>query len=150
MKEQNSKNGKEQLNVSKSTDTEKKQNRYSDEDLAEFKELILAKLKSSKMDFELIKDFISLESDNGTNDTSPSYKLMEDGADALSKEESANHAMRLKRYIENLQNALIRIENKTYGICSITGELIPKERLKSVPHSTLSINAKLGITNKLK
>lgn len=126
----------------------KKTIRYSDEDLAEFKALILAKLKSSQMDFELIKDFISLDSDNGTNDTNPSYKLMEDGADVSAKEESANHAIRLKKYIEHLQNALYRIENKTYGICSITGELISKERLRSVPHSTLSINAKLGISNK--
>lgn len=126
----------------------KKPVRYSDEDLAEFKELILAKLHSSKMDFELIKDFISLDSDNGTSDTSPAFKLMEDGADVTSKEESVNHALRLKKYIEHLQNALNRIENKTYGICSMTGELISKERLRSVPHSTLSINAKLGILKK--
>jgi len=122
----------------------KKPVRYSDEDLAEFKRLIQEKLKSSQMDFELIKDFISMDSDHGTSDTNPSYKLMEDGADVSAKEESANHALRLKKYIEHLQNALYRIENKTYGICSMTGELISKERLRSVPHSTLSINAKLG------
>lgn len=151
MKDQNKKMEKEQLNEITNTDNKaKKIVRYSDEDLAEFKEIILAKLQASKMDYEMIKDFISLESDNGTNDTSPSYKLMEDGADVTMKEESANHAARLKKYIENLHNALCRIENKTYGICSITGELISKERLRSVPHSTLSINAKLGINNKSK
>ncbi|HWY11606.1 MAG TPA: TraR/DksA family transcriptional regulator [Bacteroidia bacterium] len=122
--------------------------RYSDKDLKEFKDLILTKLNQAKKDYELLKETISLKTENGTEDTSPIFKVMEGGGEASSKEESSQHAMRLQKYIEHLQNALIRIENKTYGICSITGDLISKERLRSVPHSTLSINAKLGITAK--
>jgi DnaK suppressor protein len=130
----------------KSTEVKnEKPKRYSDSDLKEFKELILAKLETSKRDCELLKEALTLKDDNGTNDTSPVFKLAEDGVDTTSKEEVAHQAIRLQKYIVHLQNALIRIENKTYGICSVTGELIAKERLRSVPHSTLSINAKLGL-----
>ncbi len=122
--------------------------RYSDAELKEFKELITAKITQSKKDYELLKETISHKTENDTEDTSPVFKAMEGGAEASSKEETSLHAMRLQKYIVHLQNALVRIENKTYGICIITGELISKERLKSVPHSTLSINAKLGITVK--
>ncbi len=122
--------------------------RSSDTDLKEFKDLILVKLDQAKKDLELLKDTISHKTENSTEDTLPAFKAMEDGAETSAKEETSRHAVRLQKYIEHLQNALIRIENKTYGICSITGDLISKERLKSVPHSTLSINAKLGITVK--
>src|ERR1700741_5132416 len=127
------------------TDNNQVNARFSDEELQEFKELISLKLEQSKMDYELLKESLSLKSDNGTDDTSPTFKLLEDGADASSREETANYAVRLKKYIEHLQNALIRIENKTYGICSVTGKLISKERLRRVPHSTLRINETLGI-----
>lgn len=118
--------------------------RLSDEELQEFKELILAKLDEAKEDYELFKRTLSLRDDNGTNDTSPTFKVLEDASDVLSKEETAQHATRQERFIQHLQNALIRIENKTYGTCRVTGELIPKERLRSVPHTTTSINAKLN------
>jgi DnaK suppressor protein len=122
--------------------------RYSDSELKEFKNLISEKYKQSKVEYDLLKESLSLKNDNGTNDTSPGFKLAEDGIDAVSREEAAGQAIRLQKYLEHLQNALIRIENKTYGICSVTGELIPKERLRSVPHSTLSINAKLSADTK--
>lgn len=127
---------------------EKKQIRYSDKDLKEFKELILIKLDNSKLEYEALREILSHKTNNGTDDTSPSYNVAEDVNDAIYKEEVSNHALRLQKYIEHLQNALIRIENKTYGICNLTGELIAKERLRSVPHSTLSINAKLGSDNR--
>ena len=130
------------------TTEEKKQIRYSDQDLKEFKELILTKLDNSKLEYEELREILSHKTNNGTDDTSPSYNLAEDVNDAINKEQVSNHALRLQKYIEHLQNALIRIENKTYGICSRTGELIAKERLRSVPHSTLSINAKLGSNNR--
>lgn len=116
--------------------------RYSDADLAEFKEIILAKLEEAKKDLELLKNTLSHEDDHGTDDTSPSFKFMEDGSDTLSREETAQLAGRQQKFIQHLENALIRIENKTYGICRATGNLISKERLKIVPHATLSIDAK--------
>jgi len=122
--------------------------RFSDEELKEFKELILLKLDKSTMDYELLKENLSLKGDNGTNDTSPTFKLLEDGAEASSKEETANYTIRLQKYIKHLQNALTRIENKTYGICIITGKLISKERLRSVPHSTMCIDAKRATIDK--
>ncbi len=118
--------------------------RYSDAELAEFKELILQKLTEAKTDYELLKQTLSHADDHGTDDTSPTFKLLEDGSDVLSKEETAQLAARQEKYIINLQNALVRIENKTYGVCRISGKLIPKERLRSVPHATLSIDAKLN------
>ncbi|MBK9477336.1 MAG: TraR/DksA family transcriptional regulator [Bacteroidetes bacterium] len=117
--------------------------RYNDKELAEFKQLILNKLSQANRDFELMKDTLSHRDNNGTDDTSPTFKLLEDGSDVLSKEETAQLAARQQKYIQNLENALIRIENKTYGICRETGKLISKERLRSVPHATLSIEAKL-------
>ncbi|HXB40652.1 MAG TPA: TraR/DksA family transcriptional regulator [Bacteroidia bacterium] len=116
--------------------------RYSDEDLKEFKELISVKLHKSKIDYELLKEALTLKGDNGTKDTSPSFKFEEDAADLFAREEISNLAIRQRKYIEHLENALIRIENKTYGICTATGKLISKERLRSVPHSTMSIDAK--------
>ncbi len=118
--------------------------RYSDAELKEFKALIHKKLDEATRDYELLKNTLSHKDDHGTDDTSPTFKLLEDGSDVLSKEETAHLAARQEKYIQNLKNALIRIENKTYGICRVTGKLIPKERLRSVPHATLSIDAKLG------
>lgn len=117
--------------------------RYSDAELKEFKELILKKLEEAQKDYELLKSTLSHKDDHGTDDTSPTFKLLEDGSDVLSKEETAHLASRQEKFIQNLQNALIRIENKTYGICRATGKLISKERLRSVPHATLAIEAKL-------
>ena len=118
--------------------------RYSDAELKEFKELILNKLSEAQKDFELLKSTLSHKDDHGTDDTSPTFKLLEDGSDVLSKEETSHLAGRQEKFIQNLQNALIRIENKTYGICRATGKLISKERLRSVPHATLAIEAKLN------
>jgi RNA polymerase-binding transcription factor DksA len=121
--------------------------RYSDNELKEFKELILKKLTEAQKDYELLKSTLSHKDDHGTDDTSPTFKLLEDGSDVLSKEETAHLASRQEKFIQNLQNALIRIENKTYGICRATGKLISKERLRSVPHATLAIEAKLEQRN---
>jgi RNA polymerase-binding transcription factor DksA len=119
-----------------------KKTRFADTDLAEFKEIILVKLEEAKKDFELLKSTMSHEDDHGTDDTSPTFKFMEDGSDTLSREETAQLAGRQSKFIQHLENALVRIQNKTYGICRVTGELISKERLKIVPHATLSIEAK--------
>jgi RNA polymerase-binding transcription factor DksA len=106
--------------------TEDKRSRYSDKELIEFKELILDKLKEAQSDYDLLKQTLSNEDNHGTDDTSPSFKLLEDGSDVMSKEETAQLASRQEKYIVNLKNALIRIENKSYGICRVTGKLIPK------------------------
>jgi len=116
--------------------------RYSDEELAEFKQIILAKLEKAKQDFELLKSAITQSESNDTMDTSPTFKVLEEGASTLSKEEAGRLAQRQLKFIQHLQAALVRIENKTYGICRETGKLISKERLRAVPHATLSIDAK--------
>lgn len=116
--------------------------RYSDEDLIEFKELIQYKLGEAKIDLDLLRGSLSHNDDHGTDDTGRSFNMMEDGSETLSREEMSNLANRQEKFITSLQNALIRIENKTYGICRMTGKLIKKERLKLVPHATLSIEAK--------
>lgn len=116
--------------------------RYSDEDLAEFKAIILDKLEKAKADYDLLRATITHTSSNGTDDTSPTFKILEEGAATLSKEESGRLAQRQLKFIQHLEAALIRIENKTYGICRDTGKLIAKERLKIVPHATLSMEAK--------
>ena len=120
----------------------KKATRYNDKDLAIFKKLIDEKLAEAKVDFEILKNTMTGKDDHGTDDTSRTFKVMEEGSDVLSKEETAQLAARLHKFIEHLNNALIRIENKTYGICRETGVLISKQRLKIVPHATLSIAAK--------
>lgn len=117
-------------------------NRYSDSELAEFKDIIVKKLEEAQNDLELLNSTMSLKDDNGTDDTSPTFKLIEDGSDVLSREETAQLAARQQKFIKHLNDALIRIENKTYGICRATGQLISKERLRIVPHATLSIDAK--------
>lgn len=116
--------------------------RYSDTDLQEFKELIQHKLKEAKIDFDMLNGSLSHNDDHGTNDTGRSFNMMDDGSDTLSREEVAQLASRQEKFITSLKNALVRIENKTYGICRVTGKLIQKERLKLVPHATLSIEAK--------
>ena len=118
--------------------------RYTDEDLEEFKKLILGKLDQAKKDYELLKSAITQSGSNDTQDTSPTFKVLEEGAATLSKEEAGKLAQRQQKFIQHLQAALVRIENKTYGICRETGKLIPKERLMAVPHATLSIEAKQG------
>ena len=119
-----------------------KKTRYNDKELKEFKGLIDGKLEEARKDLKLLRSTMSHSDDNGTDDTSRSFKLMEDGSDVLSKEETAQLAGRQEKFIQHLEDALIRIENKTYGICRATGNLIRKERLKVVPHATLSIDAK--------
>ncbi|NLD21145.1 MAG: TraR/DksA family transcriptional regulator [Bacteroidales bacterium] len=115
--------------------------RYSDEELQEFKALILEKLETAKQEFAVLQGTVNLSSSNDTEDTSPTFK-MEEGAASLSKEEVGRLAARQFKFISSLEAALARIENKTYGICRETGKLIPKERLRIVPHATLSIEAK--------
>ena len=116
--------------------------RYSDEELQEFKELILNKLAKAQADYELLKASVNNTEGNDVADTSPTFKVLEEGATTLSKEESGRLAERQMKFIQHLQAALVRIENKTYGICRATGKLIPKERLRAVPHATLGIDAK--------
>jgi DnaK suppressor protein len=117
--------------------------RYSDSELQEFKELILEKLKSSREEFLSLTSSLSNPNSNGTEDTSGAYKTLEDGSATLEKEQINQLAARQKKFIDNLEAALVRIENKTYGICRETGKLIQKERLRAVPHATLSMEAKL-------
>jgi RNA polymerase-binding transcription factor DksA len=116
--------------------------RYSDEELDEFRQIILQKLEKAKEDYELLKSAITQSESNDTQDTSPTFKVLEEGAATLSKEEAGKLAQRQQKFIQHLQAALVRVENKTYGICRETGVLIPKERLRAVPHATLSMEAK--------
>jgi len=116
--------------------------RYNDKELEEFKVLINKKLEDARKELISLQEVITNSDDHGTDDTAVSIKLMEDGSDSLAKEEASALAIRQKKFIEQLENALIRIENKTYGICRVTGKLIPKERLRAVPHTTQSIEAK--------
>ena len=116
--------------------------RYSDDDLQEFKEIIQRKIARAEEDLVLLKSSYMNGSNNGTDDTSPQFKSFEEGSETMSKEANVQLAIRQEKFIRDLKNALIRIENKTYGICRVTGKLIQKERLKLVPHATLSIEAK--------
>jgi RNA polymerase-binding transcription factor DksA len=118
--------------------------RYSDEELLEFKQMILEKLEKATREFENLRAVVMNNDGNGVADTSPTFKVLEEGAGTLNKEEAARMAERQRKFIEHLQAALVRIENKTYGICRVTGKLIPKGRLMAVPHATLSIEAKNG------
>jgi len=120
----------------------KNKTKYTKKELDEFRKLIEQKLEKAYAEYEVFKGTISGEDDHGTNDTSPSFKFMEDGSDTLSREETAQLASRQQKFIKHLRDALIRIANKTYGICRETGKLISAERLKVVPHATLSIEAK--------
>ena len=116
--------------------------KYSEKELKEFKEIILKKIETAKEDLALIRSSYMNDSNNGTDDTSPTFKAFEEGSETMSKESNVQLAIRQEKFIRDLQNALLRIENKTYGICRVTGKLIQKERLKLVPHATLSIEAK--------
>jgi DnaK suppressor protein len=116
--------------------------RYSDADLAEFKEIIITKMEKAKSDLELIKSAYMNDLNNGTDDTSPTFKAFEEGSETMSKEANSQLAIRQEKFIRDLKNALFRVENKTYGFCKVTGKLIGKERLKIVPHATMSIEAK--------
>ncbi len=118
--------------------------KYSDTELEEFKALIIEKMEAAKGEFENLRATVMNANENDTEDTSPTFKNMEEGASTLSKEDAGRLAQRQMKFIQNLQAALIRIENKTYGVCRETGKLIPKERLRAVPHATLSIEAKEG------
>lgn len=116
--------------------------RYSDDDLQEFKELILKKITRAEEDLALLESSYKNDSNNGTDDTAPTFKSFDEGSDTMSKEANVQLAIWQEKFIRDLKNALLRIENKTYGICRVTGKLINKKRLELVPHATLSIEAK--------
>jgi RNA polymerase-binding transcription factor DksA len=116
--------------------------RFSDAELKEFEDLINQKLEQARSDYDQLQRSLSYEDDNRTEDTAPTFKMMEDGSDTMSREETAQLAARQQKFIMNLENALLRIKNKTYGVCRVTGKLIAKERLRLVPHATMSIEAK--------
>ena len=121
---------------------EQEKMRYSDEELQEFREIIEEKLERARKDYQLLSSTLSHEGSNDIQDTSPTFKVLEEGANTLSREHTGRLAQRQLKFISHLEAALVRIENKTYGICRETGKLISKERLKAVPHATLSIEAK--------
>jgi RNA polymerase-binding transcription factor DksA len=121
---------------------DKTKTRYSDEELEEFRKIILSKLEKAHNDLNLLTESYTTGNDHDTNDTSPTFKVLEEGYQVFSKEENSKFAARQSKFIKALENALIRIENKSYGICRATGKLIPKDRLRIVPHATLSIEAK--------
>jgi len=116
--------------------------RFSDADLAEFKEIIQKKIEKAQNDLDLIKSAYMDDLNNGTDDTSPTFKAFEEGSETMSKEANSQLAIRQEKFIRDLKNALVRVQNKTYGVCRVTGKLIAKERLKLVPHATMSIEAK--------
>ena len=116
--------------------------RFSDADLQEFADLINEKLEQARSDYDQLQRSLSYEDDNRTEDTAPTFKMMEDGSETMSREETAQLAARQQKFIMNFENALLRIKNKTYGVCRVTGKLIAKERLRLVPHATMSIEAK--------
>jgi len=118
--------------------------RYSDDELKEFKDIILQKLSTSRVEFTTLQKSLKDGNENGTDSTNNNYLTLDDGADTFEKENTTLLAARLLKFIQNLEAALVRIENKTYGVCKTTGKLIPKERLRAVPHTTQSIEAKLG------
>ena len=116
--------------------------KFSEADLAEFKEIILKKIEKAQNDLELIKSAYMNDLNNGTDDTSPTFKAFEEGSETMSKEANSQLAIRQEKFLRDLKNALFRVENKTYGVCKVTGKLISKDRLKLVPHATMSIEAK--------
>jgi DnaK suppressor protein len=118
--------------------------RYSDADLAEFKELILNKINKAQTDLDLIKSAYMNDLNNGTDDTSPTFKAFEEGSETMSKEANSQLAIRQEKFIRDLKNALFRVENKTYGVCKVSGKLIAKERLMVVPHATMSMESKIN------
>lgn len=125
-------------------ENKREKTRYSDEELQEFKDIINNKLEEARDGLKLLTEAYTTQNANDTTDTSPSFKILEEGSQVLSKEENSQLAARQQKFIRDLENALIRIENGSYGICRATGQLISKERLRSVPHATLSIEAKMN------
>jgi len=123
---------------------EENKSKYSDVELAEFKEIIQKKIEKAEQDLDLLREQFANDKNNGTEDTSPQFKSFEEGSSVMSKERNSQLATRQEKFIRDLKNALIRIENKTYGVCRVTGKLIDAERLKLVPHATLSMEAKLN------
>ena len=128
--------------ASKPVASNEEKTRYNDKELAEFRKIIDKKLAEARKELSSMQDSLTNPNNHGTDDTGGSFKMLEDGSDSLAKEELSTMAIRQKKFIEQLENALIRIENKTYGICRVTGKLIPAERLRAVPHTTQSIEAK--------
>jgi DnaK suppressor protein len=128
--------------MKKAAAPEKEKTRYSDEELEEFRQIIIQKLEKAKNDLKLLTESYTISNEHDTSDTSPTFKVLEEGYQVFSKEENSKFAARQEKFIKSLENALVRIENKSYGICRITGKLIPKDRLRIVPHATLSIEAK--------
>ena len=118
--------------------------RYSDEELVEFRDLILEKIRLAQRDYQQMMDVLTNKEGNGVDDTMPTYKILEEGSMTQTREELTTMEARQQKFIQGLQAALVRIENKTYGVCRVTGKLIPKERLRAVPHATMSIEAKLA------
>ena len=123
---------------------EENKTKYSDAELAEFKAIILKKIEKAEQDLDLLREQLANDKNNGTDDTSPQFKSFEEGSSVMSNERNSQLATRQEKFIRDLKNALVRIENKTYGICRVTGKLIDAERLKLVPHATLSMEAKLN------
>ena len=128
----------------KPADVDPNKTRYSDKELEEFRAIIKKKLEDAKRELTTLQAQLTSANDHGTDDTANTFKMLEDGSDSLAKEEAGQLASRQRKFIEQLENALVRIENKTYGVCRVTGKLIPKERLRAVPHTTQSIEAKLN------
>ena len=127
----------------KKVTTDPNKTRYNDKELAEFRSIIIKKIDEAKKELSNLQAILFNPNEHGTDDTASSFKMMEDGSDTLAKEEAGQLAARQRKFIEQLENALVRIENKTYGICRVTGKLIPAERLRAVPHTTQSIEAKM-------
>lgn len=123
---------------------EENKSKYSDAELTEFKVIIQKKIEKAEQDLDLLREQFANDKNNGTDDTSPQFKSFEEGSSVMSKERNSQLATRQEKFIRDLNNALIRIENKTYGVCRVTGKLIDAERLKLVPHATLSMEAKLN------
>lgn len=128
--------------MAETEETRIEKKRYSDEELAEFREIIEKKLEKARKNLELLTEAVANSAED-VSDTSPTFKLLEDSGEVRSKEENARQAVRQQKFVKDLEAALVRIENKTYGICKVTGKLIPKERLRIVPHTTMSVEAKL-------
>jgi len=128
----------------KTAEVDPNKTRYSDKELEEFRAIINRKLEDAKRELTNLQAQLTSANEHGTDDTANTFKMLEDGSDSLAKEEAGQLASRQRKFIEQLENALVRIENKTYGVCRVTGKLIPKERLRAVPHTTQSIEAKLN------
>lgn len=130
--------------VTETTPEVREKTRYSDNELQEFRELIMKKITIAREELTSLQEEIGNTNDHGIEDTNNAYKTLEDGSATHSKENLSQLAARQRKFIDNLEAAIVRIENKTYGICKVTGKLIAKERLRAVPHTTMSVEAKMG------